>query len=112
MPRVKIYDAWSIPRGVVKIANAVCADYERRAAVLRAGNASEAVLEEYRKLNSAVDAAIGEIDEPRIGEEILRDMVGRRGYEKSQTQIFLCKNSYYARRRMVIYLVARALALV
>ena len=112
MPRVKIYDAWELPGGVAKIAKAVCADYDRRAKALRTDAVIGEIRETYTRLNAAVDLALAEIDEPNVREEILRDMVVRRGYERSRTQTYLCKNSYYARRRMVTYLVAKALALV
>lgn len=112
MSRKKIYDTWSIPRGVAKIAKAVCADYERRSAVLRAGSASNAVLEEYRKLNAAVDAALAEIEEPAIRADILKNIIERRGYEKSFVTTYICENSYYARQRRVLCLIAKNLLLI
>lgn len=113
MSRKKEYDTFTVPFGVAKIAKAICADYDRRAAVLRRGNAPDAVLEQYATLNAAVDAALDEIDEPEIRRHILDNIIERRGYEKSYTtNVIICKNSYYARMRKVIWRIARDLTLV
>lgn len=111
MPRVKIYDAWEIPTGVAKIAKAICADYDRRAAAIRKGEGSEELLEEYRRLNAAVDAALAEIDEG-VRADILRCMTIGQGYEKSHAHMYLSDKSFYRRKRKVIYVVAKELSLV
>lgn len=112
MPRNKIYDTCELPRGVAQIAKAICADYDRRARALHAGIVDEKVRTTYTRLNAAVDEALSEIEEPFIRDELLRDMVARRGYDRSRAQVYICLNSYYARRRKVLYLVAKAASLI
>ena len=112
MSRKKIYEARAMPKGVVTITTAICADYDRRARAIRAGIDDESVRTTYERMNGWVDSALAEIEEPGIRAEILRDMVNRRGYEKSAAQLFICENSYYARRRMVLYLVAKSASLI
>ena len=112
MPRNKIYDTCELPRGVAQIAKAICADYDRRARALHAGIVDEKVRTTYTRLNAAVDEALLRIDEPMIRRALLQDMVLRRGYDRSEAQPFICENSYYARRRHVLYLVAEYTSLV
>lgn len=112
MPRHKIYDECDMPRGVVHIAKAICADYDRRAKALKDGSLEEGVRETYTRMNTWVDEALSTIEEEGIRREILRDMTMRRGYEKSNAQMCLCINSYYRRRRQVIYHVAQAASLI
>jgi hypothetical protein len=111
MPRNKIYDTCELPRGVAQIAKAICADYDRRARALRAGIVDEKVRTTYTRLNAAVDAALSEIEEPFIRDELLRDMVARRGYDRSRARVCICERSYYARKRKVMYLVSKSLLL-
>ena len=111
MPRVKIYDTWEIPAGVAKIAKAICADYDRRAAAIRKGEGSEELLEEYRRLNVAVDAALEEVD-AAMRADLLASFKTWAGYEKSHAHMYVCENSFYARKRQVVYLVAKELSLV
>ena len=112
MPRNKIYDTCELPCEVARIVKAICADYDRRARAIRAGIKDSKVLANYTRLNSAVDAALSEIDEPTIRKEMLRDMVAGRGYERSGAVPYICENSYYARRRKVLYLVAKYTSLI
>lgn len=112
MPRNKIYDTCDLPRGVAQIAKAICADYDRRARALRAGIEDEKVRATYTRLNATVDEALSEIEEPTIRRELLRDMVAGRGYERSGARPYICDKSYYARRRKVLYLVAKTVALI
>ena len=112
MPRHKIYDECEMPRGVVHIAKAICADYDRRAKALRDENLDEAVKDTYVRMNQWVDDALATIEEEGVRREILRDMTLRRGYEKSGVQMFVSENSYYRRRRQVIFRVAQAASLI
>jgi hypothetical protein len=111
MPKVKVYDRYTVPDGVAKIVKAVCADYDRRRRAL-AGELPEDVRTRLVDLNNIVDQALAVVDEPCVRADILRDMVARRGYEHSHAQMYLCENSYYARRRLVVYEVAKQLHLV
>ena len=110
MPKVKFYDAHRVPEGVAKIVKAVCADYDRRRRAL-AGDLPDDVRQRLEELNTIVDSAFNLVDEPCVRNDILRDMVAHRGYEHSHAQMYLCENSYYARRRLVIYEVARQMHL-
>ena len=112
MPRAKIYDDTPMPRGVVMIAKAICADYDRRAKALSTGIKDRRVREAYERMNGWVDEALDTIEEPAIRAELLRDMVARRGYDRSRVQWCICANSYYARRRKVLYLVAKSASLI
>lgn len=111
MPRVKIYDAWEIPTGVAKIAKAICADYDRRAAAIRKGEGSEELLEEYRRLNAAVDAALAG-EEVGTRADLLRCMADRQGYEKNHAHLYICRQSFYRKKRQIVHDVAKSLNLV
>lgn len=111
MPRVKIYDTWEIPSGAAKIAKAICADYDRRASAIRKGEGGEELLEEYKRLNAVVDTALEELD-TAMRADLLASFKTGAGYEKSHAHMYVCKNSFYARKRQVVYLVAKELSLV
>lgn len=109
--RTKIYDNWSMPRGVEKIAQSICADYGRRSVSIHEGRLPENVIAEYMRLNSVIDTALSNIEEARVYRQILKDICEGHGYDKSDVQFFMCENSYYARKRMLIFLVAERLNL-
>ena len=113
MPRHKIYDEGDrpMPKGVVQIVKCICADYDRRARAIPYTDNRD-VRDTYIRMNTAVDSALLSITEPGIRDLMLRDMVCRRGYERSRAREMICGQSYYARRRKVLRLIAEELALI
>ena len=111
MARGRVFDEHRLPRGVVMLVTSILADYERRATVLRdGGEVTSAVLDRYRELNGAVDAALEDL-EVAIRRDMMCDIALGRGYRKSCAQYILSKNAYYKRRRKVVYDVALRLKL-
>lgn len=102
---------WEVPTGVVGIVRAVCADYRRREHMIKFSSIAGDVLEEYIRLNSIVDNAVGSA-ERGIRYSLLADIANGRGYDNSPASPFLAKNTYYLRKRKIVYDIARSLKLV
>lgn len=107
----KYYHKYEIPPSVVNIVKTICADYERRDRMIRFSTVSGEVLDRYIALNAVVDGAL-ETVECNIRCELLRDIVLSRGYHFSAVSPFISKNTYYQRKRKVIYEIARGLLLI
>lgn len=112
MGRHKEFYPCALPRGVQMIAKAVCADYERRKALALRKDTPEDIKVALNDFNALVDEALKTVEEEGLRKEILRDMVERRGWERSRAQMYICENSYYARRRRVLYHVAVGMHLI
>lgn len=110
MSREKEYFKYDIPTSVVCLVQAVCADYKRREKIIKRGNACGDVLAKYILLNGTIDRAMSSV-EAGIRADMLEDIAARRGYTKSRTQLIVAKNTYYRRRRKVIYDIAKDLSL-
>lgn len=110
MSRPKVFMKHELPGSVVGVCVAVIADYERRRREIERGVLSEYLLSEYRRYNAIVDGALMCI-EPEARAELLRDITFGRGYSCSMIGYLYCKNSYYDRKRTVIYTVAVGLGL-
>ncbi|MBE6547937.1 MAG: hypothetical protein E7667_03540 [Ruminococcaceae bacterium] len=93
---------YELPRGVVKIVESLCGDYYRRSQAIKNGSAKGAVLDEYLRLNIAVETALENV-ETGIRAELLRDIAIGRGYNRSTISAFMAKNTYYQRRHKLIY---------
>lgn len=105
------YFEHELPGGVVRMVESVCGDYYRRAQAIKTGAAVGAALDEYLRLNIAVETALEEI-ETGIRAEMLRDVALGRGYNRSCISVFMAKNTYYQRRRKLMYDIAKELNLV
>jgi hypothetical protein len=114
MSRTKIFKNWQIPQCIVTIVYAVCADYSRRAKEIFDSSRipqNPDKIAKYIALNNAVDDSL-EFLENGIRKEMMKDIVYRRGYQKSGLQVILCKEAYYNRRNKVIHDIAEKLNLI
>ena len=101
---------FNLPFSLVQIIKSICADYDRRADIINRSSASDDVTEEYLKLNKAVDDAFTDV-EIGLKKHLLEDIKLGRGYEASLASSFIAKNTYYKRKKKIIYDVARSLSL-
>lgn len=111
MPKPKLYFQFELPSSVVEIVKTICADYARRERAIKYGNVTGAVLARYVELNAIIDAALEEI-EIGVREDMQRDIQNRRGYDFSPVSYCISKNTYYKRKKKLIYDIAKNLALV
>lgn len=111
MPKQKPYYQYDIPSSVVEIVKTICADYNRREQAIKFGNVSGEVLDKYIELNAIITAALEDV-EFGIRMDILRDIQNRRGYDFSPASYCISKNTYYKRKKKLIYDIAKRLALI
>lgn len=104
-------DRYTIPASAARLSEAVCGDYYRRATAIRSGIVSGAALDVCMHLNIAVETALEGL-ENGVRSEMLKDVALGRGYNKSNLGAFMAKNTYYDRRRKLIYDIAKGLNLV
>lgn len=110
MSRPREFEHQKLPRGVVGVAVAVIADYDRRAAEIKRGALSEGLLLSYSRYNEIVDDALTCVEES-ARREMLSDIASGRGYDYSKLAPMLNRKSYYLRKKTAIYKVAIALKL-
>ena len=110
MPKPKLYFKYDIPTTVVEIVKTLCADYNRRERATKFSNVTGDVLARYVQLNAVIDKALEEV-EVGIRKDILQDIQKRRGYDFSTAAECISKNTYYRRKRKLIYDIAKGLAL-
>ena len=110
MARPRVFIKHELPREVVSIAVAFITDYRRRERELERGVLSEHLLSTYKNYNEIIDNAASVL-EPGMREEMLSDIISGRGYEHSMIGWMCAKESYYLRKREVVYRVARGLGL-
>ncbi len=110
MARQKMYFKYDIPTSVVDIVKTICADYNRRERAIKFGTITGEVLECYVRLNAIIDKALEEV-EVGIRKDMLSDIQKRRGYDFSAASPVISKNTYYRRKRKLIYDIAKELAL-
>ena len=101
---------FNMPLTLVQMIKSICADYDRRADRIIHSLASNDVTEEYVKLNKAIDDAFVDV-EIGLKKHLLEDIKTGRGYEASLASSFIAKNTYYKRKKKIIYDVARSLSL-
>lgn len=111
MAREKIYFSRDIPASVVNIVKTVCADYDRRERMIKHSSITGTVLEKYVEWNAIIDKALEDV-EVGIRRSLLEDVQHGRGYDFSATSPFLAKNTYYKRKRKLIYDIAQGLLLI
>ena len=111
MSKKKIYYDWQVPFSVVKIVNALCADYERREKLIKSENISDECRRNVSRINAAIDSALEDI-ELGIRKELLLDITYGRGFLRSACCVFMNKDSYYRRRRKFVYDIAVNLNLI
>lgn len=111
MPKSKTYCQFKLPSTVVEIVITLCADYNRREQAIKRGNVTGAVLDRFIELNAVIDAALEEI-EVGIRKEIFFDILYRRGYDFSPASYCIAKNTYYKRKKKLIFDIAKNLAFI
>ena len=111
MPRPRVYFKWGIPKTVVTIVVALCADYDRRKKAIATEGTPQFVRERFCELNGAIDSALSEVEQG-IRPLILSDLQQGKGYDASMASPFIGKNGYYNRKRKVIHDIAVGLNLI
>ena len=111
MSRRKMYFKWELPASVVNIVKTVCADYDRRARMIKCTATTDSVLARYAELNAIVDKALEDVD-IGIRRDLLEDVKKGRGYDFSAASPFLAKNTYYRHKRKLIHDIAKGLSLI
>ena len=109
--RTRYCRCYELPTGVVEIVKKLCADYDRRARAIKYESVTGAVLERYVELNAAIDKALEEL-EVGIRQEMLEDIHRGRGYDFSMVSSYLSKNTYYQRKKRMIWEIAKDLSLI
>lgn len=99
-----------IPPWVHTTAQGVLAGYDERERALRREDGAPVVLQEYRRINRAIDNAVLAATEdcsPKIAARLRQDMVERRGYYNSLLADVMSERKYYElKRTATVYLVA------
>jgi len=109
--RPKQFYKYELPTGVVKVVRAQCADYERKELAIESGTLTLDVRNNYIATNEAIRTALQSIEEAcRL--DFLADIAENRGYDKSQVCWLFSINAYYARKRKVLYDIAKGLCLI
>lgn len=111
MPRPRVYLKWGIPKTVVVVVIAICADYDRRTKAMQLHTVTDAVADHYSELNNVIDRALAEV-EPGMRPMLLADLQQGKGYDKSMASPIIGKNGYYNRKRKVIHDIAVGLNLI
>ena len=109
MSRRKEYFRYEIPKTVVDVVRAVCADYKRREQAIKYSTVTGNVLQSYIQLNNVIETALTDI-EPGIRNALFEDVCQRRGYDKTPA-VEIYKNGYYRRKKQFVYRVAIGLNL-
>ena len=95
----------------------VCADYERRARLVRREMISPRMQEMYVSLNAAIDGAMSDVYErtrvyaPKFSEQMRADIAECRGYARSPLSGLMSEGSYKKYKRMCKTEIAEALLL-
>ncbi len=100
-----------MPSGLERVVVALCADYFRRAEVIRDRDAPYNVIMEYRFLNCRIMNAAIEAAGPRDAEGFINDIGMDIGYAKSSLWT-LSERAYKQRKREVKLGIARRLSLI
>lgn len=111
MGRHKYFDDFELPKSVVEIVRANCADYNRRAYELRKSELRGETRETYINLNAIVDKALDSVEDA-MRNDILNDIIGRKGYFSSEAQGMICRDWYYRRKRKAMCDIARGMNLI
>lgn len=108
MGRKKEFLYEDIPPQLELIVRSICSDYTRRKQALISEQRAREVLDNYKRINSAIDKAI-QIVEVAIRPIMLKDISERIGYDFSDAREMMCKETYYNRKRQIILMIAQNL---
>lgn len=109
--RPRIYQKWEIPKSVVLLVRALCADYTRRQIAIEKKTVDEKVLDEFVRINGAIDRALEDV-ETEVRRVILLDVVFGRGYNRSCAAMCMCEESFVKRKHKLIHDIAVELNLI
>ena len=104
-----------IPPWVHTTAQGVLAGYDERERALRREDGAPVVLQEYRRINRAIDNAVLAATEDcsqRVTDMLLRDMIERQGYYGSLLADMMSEYKYYEYKRTATVYVAAKLYLI
>lgn len=110
MARPVVFEKHDMPKAVVLIVKAICADYKRRCYILRNRKTPNEVKDRCIEFNNAVEKAITEVEEG-IRKDLINDIATNTGYERSEIQYFISKEAYYNRKNKIIWDIAKELRL-
>ena len=110
MGRHKIFQKHDLPGGIVAIAVAVIADYDRRCREIKKGTLPTPLLSTYQSYNKIVEEALSHVEEPARA-EFISDISAGRGHKHSFLYGRYTSWSYYARKRDIIFYTAVGLGL-
>ena len=110
MARPVVFEKHNMPKAVVLIVKAICADHKRRCYILRNSKTPEEIKERCVEFNKAVEKAITEVEEG-IRKDLINDIATNTGYERSEIQYFISKEAYYNRKNKIIWDIAKELRL-
>lgn len=110
MARPVVFEKHDMPKAVVVIVKAICADYKRRCYILRSVKTPNEVKDRCLEFNKAVEKAITEVEEG-IRKDLINDIATSKGYERSEIQYFISKEAYYNRKNKIIWDIAKELRL-
>ena len=110
MGNVKIYGDYVMPQTVINLVKAICADYERRKKALNFGKVEGLILQRYTELNAAVDKILQNVD-LGLRSDLMRDLASGSGYNFSQANPYMAKNTYYRYKKKFLYELAIELRL-
>ncbi len=100
-----------LPLDVLRTIASLCHDYKRRAHELVRKEMPAAVLENYQRLNSAIDEALSSVCEEAICVPMREDIGLNRGHRMSPIY-FLSEKAYKKRKREAKYAIAKRLYLI
>ena len=100
-----------IPREIIKVVRAQCADYNRKKIAIKSGTLTDEIKRCYEATNEAINEALLDIEESCRG-EFLIDIAENRGYYRSQINWMLSEGAYYRRKAKAVYDIAHRLYLI
>ena len=98
----------AIPETIIRVINALYADYDRRAKTAYEGEAAQRM----QRLNAALWRAVVNTCEESICCAMLFDLKNDIGYEKSSLSLLMSHKTYYRRKREAKLEAARLLGLI
>ena len=111
MARMKVFDQYKLPKTVVRIVRAQCADYERREQAIRNTVLLPEIEDSYKRTNAIIRDALMPCEE-QLRKDILNDIADCRGYDKSRTALTISYHAYYRRKMKAIFDIAKKLHLI
>ena len=107
----KKYDIFKVPTHAKILVTAMIAGYRARQKAIDMKTVSDKVAATYENLNYCIDKAI-ESMEPGLRNIMLYDFEHRVGFKYSDACTFISANSYFRRKRRLIYDVAKMVNLI